>query len=67
MPHPAVAGSPGLGGQRRAAEILLSYGADMNWVPDYSKQTPLEAAGALGTRRENVITWLREQGARPSD
>ncbi len=53
-------------GQRRAAEYLLARGADLNWVPEYAKGTPLDAAGGLGTRRENVIGWLRELGARSS-
>jgi hypothetical protein len=51
------------GGQRRAAERLLAQGADLGWEPDYAKGTPLDAAGSLGTRQENVITWLRELGA----
>jgi ankyrin repeat protein len=55
------------GGQRRAAEYLLARGADLNWVPDYAERTPLDAASGLGTRQENVITWLREQGARASE
>lgn len=54
------------GGQRRAAELLLSRGADINWMPDYSRQTALEVAAAPGTRRENVVNWLRERGARSS-
>ena len=52
------------GGQRRAAEYLLIRGADLNWEPDYAQGTPLDAAGGLGTRQENVISWLRELGAR---
>jgi uncharacterized protein len=52
------------GGQRRAAEYLLSRGADLNWEPDYAQGTPLDAADGLGTRQENVISWLRELGAR---
>ncbi len=52
------------GAQRRAAEYLLSQGADLNWVPDYARGTPLDAASGSGTRRENVVTWLRELGAR---
>ena len=52
------------GGQRRAAELLLGRGVDLNWVPDYAGGTALDAASGLGTRQENVITWLREQGAR---
>jgi uncharacterized protein len=48
------------GGQRRAAEYLLSHGADLNWVPDYAKGTPLEVAGGLGTQRETLMSWLRD-------
>jgi hypothetical protein len=55
------------GGQRRAAELLLALGADLNWIPDYAKGTPLEAATALSTRQQNVITWLRAQGAGSSE
>jgi ankyrin repeat protein len=51
-------------GQRRAAEYLLSRGADLNWEPDYAHGTPLDAATELDTRQENVITWLRGLGAR---
>lgn len=51
------------GGQRRAAEHLLARGADLSWVPGYAQGTPLDAATSLGTRQENVITWLRELGA----
>ncbi|HEX3390443.1 MAG TPA: ankyrin repeat domain-containing protein, partial [Streptosporangiaceae bacterium] len=53
-------------GQRRAAEYLLSRGADLNWEPDYAQGTPLDAAIGLSTRQENVISWLRELGARSS-
>ncbi len=52
------------GGQRRAAEYLLSRGADLNWEPDNAHGTPLDAASGLSTRQENVISWLRELGAR---
>jgi hypothetical protein len=54
------------GGQRRAAQYLLSRGADLTWIPDYAEGTPLDAARGRSTRQENVITWLREQGARSS-
>lgn len=54
------------GAQRRAAELLLRRGASLSWVPDYARGTPLDAAMGDGTRRENMITWLREQGARSS-
>ena len=51
------------GGQRRAAEYLLERGADLGWEPDYAHGTPLDAATGLGTRQENVISWLRGLGA----
>jgi ankyrin repeat protein len=51
-------------GQRRAAEYLLSRGADLNWEPDYAHGTPLDAASGHSTQQENVITWLRGLGAR---
>jgi hypothetical protein len=54
------------GAQRRTAEYLLSRGADLNWVPDYAKGTPLDAAKGDGTRRRNVIQWLQGLGARSS-
>jgi uncharacterized protein len=51
-------------GQRRAAEYLLSRGADLSWEPDYANGTPLDAASQPSTRQENVVSWLRELGAR---
>lgn len=54
------------GGQRRAAEYLLARGADINWIPDYADGTPLDAAGGVGTRRDNVIGWLQSLHARSS-
>jgi hypothetical protein len=38
----------------------------LNWVPDYAEGTPLDSASGLGTRQENVITWLRAKGAPPN-
>jgi hypothetical protein len=32
-------------------------------VPDYAEGRPLDAAGGLGARQENVSCWLRERGA----
>ena len=52
--------------QRRAAERLLTAGADLDCVPDYAEGTALDAADGLGTRQENVIEWLRTMGARSS-
>jgi hypothetical protein len=50
---------------RRTAEYLLGRGADLAWEPDYASGTALDAATGTGTRRENVVTWLRELGAQP--
>jgi len=52
------------GGQRRAAELLLAHGADLNWVPNYTKGTPLDQAGSIDTGRAALVSWLRERGAR---
>ena len=54
-------------GQRRTAELLLQHGADLSWVPDYADGTPLDAASGHDTRRENVVNWLRDLGARSAD
>ena len=51
------------GGQRRMAEYLLARGAEIDGRPDYSNQSPLEAAGAPDTRRGILVDWLRSQGA----
>jgi ankyrin repeat protein len=51
------------GGQRRAAEYLLARGADINTVPGYARRTPLGIAPGPDTRRDALVTWLREQGA----
>jgi hypothetical protein len=56
-----------VGGQRRAAEYLLSHGADLNWEPEYASGTPLDGARGPSTREENVIAWLQELGARSAD
>ena len=55
------------GGYRRSAEYLLARGADLKWVPDYSKQTALEIAEAASdTGREALVNWLREQDTKAS-
>jgi uncharacterized protein len=52
------------GGQLRAAQRLLDAGADMTAVPDYAGDaTVLDMALHPDTRREQLATWLREQGA----
>ena len=52
-----------LGGPAPRCGALVSAGADLNWVPDYAEGTPLDAAAEPGTRRQNVIDWLRSRGA----
>ena len=51
------------GGQRRTAEALLNRSADINFVPEYAKDTPLAAATSVETRRQTLAAWLREHGA----
>ena len=50
------------GGYRRTAEYLFARGVDLNWSPDYAKETPLEIASKSGmdTGREALLNWLRE-------
>jgi hypothetical protein len=31
--------------------------------PEYAESTPLDAVSSLGARHDNVVDWLREQGA----
>ena len=52
------------GGQRRAAELLLRQGADINWIPDYAQGTGLDMAAGPDTRRELLATWLDQHGGR---
>jgi hypothetical protein len=52
------------GGQPRAAAYLLARGADLHFIPDYAKGTPLDAARGLETRRQILVDWLQRQGAR---
>ncbi|HET7559978.1 MAG TPA: ankyrin repeat domain-containing protein, partial [Limnochordia bacterium] len=49
------------GGQLAAAKRLLACGAERNWL-GHGGQTPLDAA--LGHGAEDVVAWLREQGAK---
>jgi ankyrin repeat protein len=52
------------GGQRRVAECLLGKGADINWIPEYAKFTPLDAVSSPGTRRDTFASWLRGLNAK---
>jgi ankyrin repeat protein len=55
------------GAQRRAAQYLLNHGAHLNATVDYAHGTALDVATGLDTRREQLVTWLREQDAQTSD
>jgi ankyrin repeat protein len=50
------------GGQRPAAEYLLARGADLNWIPDWNKDAPLDIAVQSGA--SDVVEWLRARGAK---
>lgn len=52
------------GGQRRAAELLLAHGAELNWISDYARGTPLDQAASTDTGRAALVSWLQERGAR---
>ena len=43
------------------AGILSEAGADPAAIPGYAEQTAAEAAAALDTRRENLVSWLSER------
>ena len=45
--------------------ISLCAGADLHWIPDYAKETPLQIASNAGmdTGREALVNWLRGKGA----
>jgi hypothetical protein len=50
------------GGQRPAAEYLLSRGADINWVPGWEQKTPLDAARR--SKADELAEWLCDRGAK---
>lgn len=53
------------GGYRRTAEYLLARGADLNWTPDYARQTALQVASdGMDTGREALVNWLRGKGGK---
>jgi ankyrin repeat protein len=51
------------GGQREAAEYLLNRGADLNWIPAWTKETPLDIARSSGA--EELVEWLSQRGTGP--
>jgi uncharacterized protein len=55
------------GAQRDAAEYLLGRGADLNWVADWDRLTPLDAARRSeqdGLDPTELVAWLLARGAR---
>ena len=50
------------GGQRSSAEYLLARGANMNWIPEWEKKTPLEAARR--SKADELVQWLHGVGAK---
>jgi ankyrin repeat protein len=50
------------GGRQTSAELLLAAGANLNRVPPWSDQTPLDAASAEDAH--DLTRLLRDQGAR---
>lgn len=43
-------------GQLQAAQFLLEKGADLNWVPEWCDESPLD--GAVKSGNPDLITWL---------
>ncbi|MGW6909884.1 ankyrin repeat domain-containing protein [Streptomyces sp. NPDC054940] len=52
------------GGQRQMVDYLLRRGGDINWI-GYDGLTALDAAHRSG--HDALVTWLREQGAKPAE
>ena len=53
------------GGYRRTVEYLLARGADLNWIPDYARETALQvASNGMDTGRGALVNWLRGKGAK---
>ena len=53
------------GGQKGAAEYLLACGAKPNWIPNWERRTPLDAARR--SRADEMVEWLRGQGAKSAE
>jgi ankyrin repeat protein len=50
------------GGQVKAAQYLLARGADVNKIPEWTKETPLDIAVCSGVN--DLVEWLRVHGAK---
>ncbi len=50
------------GGRRETAVLLLDHGADLDWIPEWERRTPLDAAAREGATA--LVTELRRRGAR---
>ena len=48
-------------GQQEAAEFLYSKGADVNWVPEWCDENPLD--GAVKSGNQEMVRWLEAEGA----
>jgi len=44
------------------AEYLLAQGASIDFIPEYSEQSALQAAGGTDTQRQVLVDWLKERG-----
>ena len=55
------------GGQRRAAELLVSRGADLAFTPEYGRGSVLDVAAGPSTQQTNLIEWLETLGVRRSE
>ena len=51
-------------GQLGSAQFLLSKGADLNWIPDWCDESPLD--GAIKSQNEVLVKWLESKGAVPN-
>jgi hypothetical protein len=53
------------GGQRGTAEYLIAQGANLNWIATWEERTPIDTAQREGA--EELVEWLRSQGARSAE
>ena len=60
---PRRSGMPALAANDALPSTYSLEGLISTGFPTTPKGTPLDAANSLGTRQENVVSWLRERGA----